>query len=78
MKQVDERPPSLSPSCLVFSLNLSSPLSSFLEKDSFSKSKSLFDQPSFRMRLLDLCAEWTMGMRPTYPLVGHWVLKFDK
>ncbi|CAM9450500.1 unnamed protein product [Ectocarpus sp. 4 AP-2014] len=49
-----------------------------LLQESFPKSKSLFDEPSFRMRLLDLCAEWTMGIRPSFPLAGHWVLKFDK
>lgn len=48
------------------------------EQESFPKSKHLFDKPFFRMRLLDLCAEWTMGIRPSFPLSGHWVLKFDK
>ncbi|CAM9908056.1 unnamed protein product, partial [Scytosiphon promiscuus] len=49
-----------------------------LLQESFPKSKPIFDDSAFRMRLLDLCAEWTMGIRPSFPLTGHWVLKFDK
>lgn len=49
-----------------------------LDQECYPKSRTLFDKPSFRMQLLDLCAEWTLGMRPSYPLTGHWVLKFDK
>ncbi|CAM9826919.1 unnamed protein product, partial [Choristocarpus tenellus] len=44
----------------------------------FPLSKAMFDAPKFRMKLLDLCAEWTLGIRPTFPLTNHWVLTFDK
>lgn len=47
-------------------------------QECYPKSKGLFDNPSFRMRLLDLCSELTLGIRPSLSLGGHWVLKFDK
>lgn len=47
-------------------------------QEAFPKSKPTFSDPAFRMRLLDICAEWSLGVRPSFPLSGHWVLKFDK
>ncbi|CAM9544742.1 unnamed protein product [Ascophyllum nodosum] len=49
-----------------------------LLQEHFPKSEAVLDDPSFRICLLDLCAEWTVGLRPSFPLTGHWVLSFDR
>ncbi|CAM9526982.1 unnamed protein product [Chrysoparadoxa australica] len=42
----------------------------------YPKSREAFEAPAFRIGLLDLCSEWTLGMKRLLPVEGHWIQSF--